>query len=672
MSKFINRRNPPNTTLSLRTSNILEHLQYGMSDRKKVKITQQLGQYLEEFFVKTKSITSGGMAESSNIPGQSDSDVMGVIRGVIVVDTDCKVEEDLITIKAVRTGCLPGYCKLKFTSNQYDFFMANKENIPQGYYDILLKSTQKMYVSSTLFCKHGIPRNLKPNEKGKIDIEFNGPAITNSNVDYVQTFEMQTWPEEAKIWKARKRSNNWPSISLLNRLEKEIPCYVAPIGNKRSPEFDLEWRLSFVELERELIWSLNDTQFKCYIFLKLLKNLLSEHRILENITSYHLKNVLFWTCETLPESEWLHRNLIYCVKKCLKMLEVCIRDNKLEHYFIPENNLFQNIHFKLKSNDDTFRMLHGNINKITTMLAIYSKQEYLYHTPTDIVFYSALFEIIWTYCSMLYDPTIVNCCIKRFPEAEMLASCIKIIQAVTKWRRDRLTKVFDQGLRHTATLVKTTVSMINEGQDMDFSQSTLNIAIVYFKHELYDKTITALKTLFADKSKKVFVSCLGQPRFLCFATGEMSDLTSKARNVNIHIPDERKKVVYQFVTEYNLNDILPYPFALQSYINSKRDTFRYNPVVVAYYLLCMSYLKLGHLDKFKDALMRFKHAVKFNVNRKDFYLSLMLLGNCLYCSGDIKASYKYFAESMKVKPSVLNAAIYHIAFIVNNLCSGTR
>ncbi|XP_060574447.1 uncharacterized protein LOC132732102 [Ruditapes philippinarum] len=665
MAKFNSRGTPSAKVLSLQTSNILETLHYGMFYRKEQEITQRMGEYLEEFFGNSKSRTSGGKAESSVILGRSDSDVMGVIDRFIVVNTDCKVEEDLITITAVRTGCSAGYCKLKFTSEQY--YKANEKKIQHGYYDIILKSTQKMYISSTLFCKYGIPKYLIPNEKGDIVIEFNGPAITNAKVDYVQSFEMQTWPEEAKIWKARKRSNNWPSCCLLNRLEKEIPCYVAPIGNKRSPDFDLEWRLSFVELERELIWSLNDTQFKCYIYLKLLKAKFNTERILKEVTSYHLKNILFWLCEKLAEKEWSPRNIICCVKKCLQMLENCIKENKLDHFFIPRNNLFQNIEFQLENDDKLFRKLHGFINET---IIVKPPPGFPYsQNISNAVFYSTRFQNIWAYCSYSYDRSFVDHFIKRFPEAKTLAPCIKIIQAVYKWREELFC---GSGLGHTDTLIQTTVSMINEGRDMDFSQSTLNIAIVYFKHGLYDKTISALKTLFADKSKKVFISSLGPPKLLCFATGEMGDLTSKARTVNIQILEDRKKVVYQFVTEYNLHYILPYPFALQVCLNSKRDSFRYNPVIVAYYLLCMSYLKLGHLDYFKDAVLRFEHAVRYNVNRKDYYLSLVLLGHCLYWSGDIKAAFKFYAESMKVEPTVLNAAIYLIAFIVNNKCKEKR
>ena len=659
------RNNISDRILSLRVCNSLDQM-YGKDNRKEVKVTQKMGEYMEEYFCRSKSRTSGGMAECSLVEG-SDSDVMGVLSGFIVVDSNSETFKGCIPIKATRTGCLPGYCKLILTSQQHKL-RDNLYLLDRLTFDVILESMQGMYISSKLFCRNYIPFNLMPDERGNVVFDINGPAVRNVNVDYVRAFQMQNWPKEAKLWKSRTRANNWPSDILLTRLENEIPCYVVPKGNKMSSAFELEWRISFVELERELIWNLNDTQFKCYICLKTVKRRLSELGILKEITTYHLKNIIFWMCESLPESEWSPRNLVSCVNKCFRKLIACIKDGNLGHYFIPENNLFHDIEFKTGGEVGNEFLKHWTYIK-GILLMISEATTLPIPIPMPIVDYSTRFENIWTYCSTYYDPKFADDYVKQFPEASSLLPCVKIIQAVTKWYTTMATMSDEEPKRNAypGALVESVVNMISEGHHMDFSQSTIHIALVYFMHGLYDKVVDKLETLTLDKSKKVFISCLGEHKFLCFNTGEMFHLTDEANEVNINDLTHRNKIVYQFIAKYNYREILPYPLGLQVYISSTRDSFRYNPVIISFYLLCMSYLKLGHRDKFNETLTRFDNAVRYNTGRKDFYLSLVLLGHCLYWSGNIMSAYNCFVRSIKVNRSVLNAAVYHLVFLLNDL-----
>lgn len=59
------------------------------------------------------------------------------------------------------------------------------------------------------------------------------------------------------------------------------------------------------------------------------------------IASYHLKTVLFWVLESLPDSkrESLSRGTF--LEKLLDELISCIRDKRLPSFFIPENNMFR-------------------------------------------------------------------------------------------------------------------------------------------------------------------------------------------------------------------------------------------------------------------------------------------------------------------------------------------
>ncbi|XP_063410350.1 uncharacterized protein LOC134693451 [Mytilus trossulus] len=75
----------------------------------------------------------------------------------------------------------------------------------------------------------------------------------------------------------------------------------------------------------------------------LLKNVISESPGCKDLLcSYFIKTILLWLSEELPTSVWKPDNLIPCFMKCFKRLVYCVEYSVCPHYFIPENNLFEN------------------------------------------------------------------------------------------------------------------------------------------------------------------------------------------------------------------------------------------------------------------------------------------------------------------------------------------
>ncbi|XP_052083682.1 uncharacterized protein LOC127721014 [Mytilus californianus] len=75
----------------------------------------------------------------------------------------------------------------------------------------------------------------------------------------------------------------------------------------------------------------------------LLKDVISESPGCKDLLcSYFFKTILFWLSEELPTSMWKKDNLIPCFMKCVKRLIYCVEQSMCPHYFIPENNLFEN------------------------------------------------------------------------------------------------------------------------------------------------------------------------------------------------------------------------------------------------------------------------------------------------------------------------------------------
>ncbi|XP_063414647.1 uncharacterized protein LOC134696663 isoform X1 [Mytilus trossulus] len=60
------------------------------------------------------------------------------------------------------------------------------------------------------------------------------------------------------------------------------------------------------------------------------------------LCSYFLKTIIFWVSEELLPSVWTPENLIPCFMRCFRRLIFCVEYSVCPHYFIPENNLFEN------------------------------------------------------------------------------------------------------------------------------------------------------------------------------------------------------------------------------------------------------------------------------------------------------------------------------------------
>jgi hypothetical protein len=59
----------------------------------------------------------------------------------------------------------------------------------------------------------------------------------------------------------------WPDSIVLEQCIS-LGCQLAPVGSKESPHEHLEWRISFILMEKTILQSLSHSQFMCYGLLK--------------------------------------------------------------------------------------------------------------------------------------------------------------------------------------------------------------------------------------------------------------------------------------------------------------------------------------------------------------------------------------------------------------------
>ena len=154
------------------------------------------------------------------------------------------------------------------------------------------------------------------------------------DIDVVPAIACGGWPREATAWRqhARQRFNQ--------KLIQDVVLNGYHAVPKTSPggDAELDWRLSFSLAESRIMDDWNDTEWKTFIYTKLL---LKSHLQCpkDGVTSYHLKTVMLWASEVKPRLYWHSDHLADCILGILDDLIHSVTTEYLPHYFIQGCNL---------------------------------------------------------------------------------------------------------------------------------------------------------------------------------------------------------------------------------------------------------------------------------------------------------------------------------------------
>ncbi|XP_061180401.1 uncharacterized protein LOC133188944 [Saccostrea echinata] len=161
------------------------------------------------------------------------------------------------------------------------------------------------------------------------------PEVEQSEVMHELALHYPGWPSQAEEWRSRKRLQNWPSESTIEKV-MSAGCHIVPSAHCKSSQSDIEWKISFSLAEKTLIIEeLSDSQRQCF----LLFNMLCVHVISEGmVTQQHIRSIFFYACENLGTSLW-YKNPAYCVLYLLDQLVDAIKQKFLPDYFVKKNNL---------------------------------------------------------------------------------------------------------------------------------------------------------------------------------------------------------------------------------------------------------------------------------------------------------------------------------------------
>ena len=183
-------------------------------------------------------------------------------------------------------------------------------------------------------------------------IDICGPAgrILDGYFDYIPALLCEGKHPALAAFLQRKRL--WPGYDTLYEMRSDIPILLVCTGPKNSPHRDLEFRLSWSLYEVIMAKNLPLWVRQAFVAFKyVMKKEMTERRgsVERNdgrcmISSYHLKNVFFWTLEEEPaalQSTSSFELFLLLLEKISGYLKshVC----RIPLYFLPDCNLLENI-----------------------------------------------------------------------------------------------------------------------------------------------------------------------------------------------------------------------------------------------------------------------------------------------------------------------------------------
>lgn len=315
---------------------------------------------IPQFILRNSDIDRGNALDIKE-QWQPDLDLMKVDD--FFVETNEKSKIPIFIVEHLEDD--PKYAKLRLTDGfkEHDSRFKNVSYLNHSY--LLPHADHPMA---------GRPWTHVSGEKGEWSYNMHGPVRKLMSAGFPSYEEDQTdvfkypiaWPEPAMEWLVRSRPSGWPSSELVQEVF-DSGCHLAPVGRGKridepidtfvyyqnpgqsatnsattDPEGkwameETEWRISFSLAENKLGGSVSPVQRHVMVLLKMIKKAYFP----DVISTYYLKNLLFWECESKGEAFWKEVNSARCLLFMLDRLHECLETLHLPHYFMPQSNLLQ-------------------------------------------------------------------------------------------------------------------------------------------------------------------------------------------------------------------------------------------------------------------------------------------------------------------------------------------
>lgn len=334
-------------------------------------IARRRKSYLEQdrlvskFNEKFVRITGGSKSEGFSSCFETDYDRLNLYKSVVCICNQCECRQIAVETESVfelsSEKCHPGHFKLKLLKLQE---VQSKNEEKQDYSNLdtkpelentskdveliarsLVNIHKQCLLSSDRFMQNHEEDILLDINGGWKKCDRSGPSVPSTrglyHRDDVFAFRCPCQRHLLADWASRQRRFNWPEPDLIEAV-MEIDANVVPVGCPESEHKDLEWRICFGE--RVLSDSFNETQSMLYVILKYINSSVFSS-VCSDISSYVMKNIVFWMIEDNPSDLFSVDNLLHLVWLALQMLHKAVKFRRLSYYMLTDRNL-----------------LHGKIN----------------------------------------------------------------------------------------------------------------------------------------------------------------------------------------------------------------------------------------------------------------------------------------------------------------------
>ncbi|XP_052064644.1 uncharacterized protein LOC127704565 [Mytilus californianus] len=275
-------------------------------------------------------ITSGGKAEGTALYFESDIDRLFILKGMTCVNPSLSCSSHTV-FHIDRLNCSPGYARLKIVQANSSL-EQNQLKLENGYVmnDFSIgnpNTTDPMFdVNGTIITKQD---RIGPAERYGNDF---------INYDFVVGM-VCICPDLIEKWIQRERKYDWPDHNLVHQISS-LEGHIVAVSDKGSMYPLTEWRICYTKAEIMLVYSFTESQAKLYMLLKLMaKSVLKP--LCPAMSSYIMKNIVFWEIETNPSQHFSHASLIDRLIDTIIFLKKALESDYLESYMISERNLFQ-------------------------------------------------------------------------------------------------------------------------------------------------------------------------------------------------------------------------------------------------------------------------------------------------------------------------------------------
>ncbi|WAR13427.1 hypothetical protein MAR_027607 [Mya arenaria] len=316
--------------------NVMDHLGYSqeMVHQRRIVYWERdikLNEVDTDFF----RITAGSKGEGFSSRTESDVDVLNIHRyAQCSLDNSQTYDETDTTFTMDAQTCHPGHFLLKL--------LKKGSRVHHNIENSLEESVDgDVYISSFIYTQHASKSShakMNPNFQAA---DITGPAVPQTRgqyrVEIVFALPCACSGNMLSEWIERSRPHSWPQPWLVEKVAKQ-EAQLVPVGCMGSQNRGREWRVCFIPGELLLTKSLTETQYKLYIIMKKV----NKHElkpICDDLSSYMMKNIIYWTVESNPSDIFTPENLLNTLTLCLNKLQQCVKDNYLPYYMIPGRNL---------------------------------------------------------------------------------------------------------------------------------------------------------------------------------------------------------------------------------------------------------------------------------------------------------------------------------------------